>query len=75
MSWMIGKVHQKALFARSRGEVESLADVSHTHCIYLGKLVVGKLPRHSAGWPIPFMMTYRNFFDSVNGLWNRGDSI
>ena len=72
---MTGRVHQKVLFVRSKGEDEPVGDISHTHCIDLGKLVAGKLPRHSVGWPIPFMMTCRDIFDSVNGVWNRGDSI
>ena len=42
--------------------------------IYVDKLVAGKLPRHSAGWPIPFMMICRDMIDSVNGLWNRSNT-
>jgi hypothetical protein len=62
---MTGRVHQKVLFVRSKGEDEAVTDVPRTHCIYVDKLVVGKLPRHNAGWPIPFMMTCRDIFDSA----------
>ena len=71
MSWMTGKEHQKVLFVRSKGESEPVTDVSPTHCIYIGKRVAEKLPRHSAGWPIRSMMTCRD----MNDLWNRRDSI
>ena len=71
MSWMIGKVHLKVLFARSKGEGETTIDVLCTHCIHVGKLVAGRLPRRSAGWPIPFMRACKDIFN-MDGLGKGG---
>jgi len=35
-----------------------------THGVWIGKRVVGRPPRHNAGWPIPFMRICRDFFDT-----------
>lgn len=60
---MTGKAHLKVLFARSKGEGETMIDVPCTHGTYVGKRVAGRLPRRSADWPIPFTRTCRDIFD------------
>jgi hypothetical protein len=74
MSWMTGKAHPKVLFARSKGEGETMIDVLCTHGTHVGKRVAGRLPRRSADWPIPFMRTCRDIFD-MHGCGKGGVSV